>query len=170
MITVLALLSALVLIANTMTTLVAEQTSEIGIMKAIGGRRGQIAWVFARTALILGALGTAVGVILGVILSNVLVRYFGSTFFAVDVGFGVDPQVLLASVLVGVLGPVLAALPAIRRGVRVDLREALESTGSAVGGQDASDRVLRRAASCRAPPRSACAASPGASAAASGRP
>ena len=66
-ITVLALLSALVLIANTMTTLVAEQTSEIGIMKAIGGRRRQIARVFVRTALMLGALGTAVGVLLGVI-------------------------------------------------------------------------------------------------------
>ena len=42
------------------------------------------------------------------------------------------------------LGPALAALPAIRRGVRVDLREALESTGSAVGSQDAGDRLLRR--------------------------
>jgi len=38
-ITLLALLSALVLISNTMTALVAEQTSEIGIMKAVGGRR-----------------------------------------------------------------------------------------------------------------------------------
>src|SRR5262245_25594456 len=35
-VTVLALLSAFVLIANTMTTLVAEQTAEIGTMKAIG--------------------------------------------------------------------------------------------------------------------------------------
>ena len=40
--------------------------------------------------------------------------------------------------------PPLAALPAIRRGLRTDLREALESTGSAVGGRDAVDRVLRR--------------------------
>ena len=42
------------------------------------------------------------------------------------------------------LGPPLAALPAIRRGVRIDLREALESTGSVVGGQGALDRALRR--------------------------
>jgi hypothetical protein len=53
--------------------------------------------------------------------------------------------VVVASIALGVLVPVLAALPAIRRGVRVDLREALESTGSAVGGQDAGDRLLRRA-------------------------
>ena len=36
-VTLLALLSALVLIGNTMTTLVGEQTREIGSMKAIGG-------------------------------------------------------------------------------------------------------------------------------------
>ena len=42
-VTLLALLCALVLIANTMTTLVGEQTREIGAMKAIGGRRRQIA-------------------------------------------------------------------------------------------------------------------------------
>ena len=37
-ITLLALLSALVLISNTMTTLVAEQTAEIGAMRAVGAR------------------------------------------------------------------------------------------------------------------------------------
>ena len=143
-ITVLALLSALVLISNTMTALVAEQTREIGVMKAVGGRRRQIALVYVKTALLLGALGTVVGVALGVLLSNVLTRYLGSTFFAIDVGFGIDSTVLFISIAAGVLGPALAALPAIRRGIRVDLREALEATGSAVGGQDAGDRVLRR--------------------------
>ena len=143
-ITVLALLSALVLIANTMTTLVAEQTAEIGTMKAIGGRRRQIAAVYVKTAMLLGTVGTVVGIALGIVLSNVLVRFIGSTFFAVDVGFGVDLKILVASVLVGVLGPALAALPAIRRAVRVPLREALEASGSAVGSQDAGDMVLRR--------------------------
>jgi putative ABC transport system permease protein len=144
-ITALALLSALVLISNTMTTLVAQQTAEIGVMKAIGGRRRQIALVYVKTALALGALGTAVGVVLGVVLSNLIVRYFGSMFFAIDAGFQVDPKVLLLSIVVGLLAPPLAAWPAIHRGVRVDLRQALEATGSAVGGQDAGDRLLRRA-------------------------
>ena len=143
-ITVLALLSAFVLIANTMTTLVAEQTSEIGTMKALGGRRRQIAGVYVKTALLLGALGTVVGVVLGIALSNLLVRYLGSTFFAIDVDFGVDATILAVSVLVGLIAPALAALPAIRRAVRVPVREALEATGSAVGSQDAGDAILRR--------------------------
>jgi putative ABC transport system permease protein len=117
-ITVLALLSALVLISNTMSTLVAEQTSEIGVMRAIGARRRQVALVYVRTALLLGALGAVAGIGLGIVLSNLLV---------------------------GVAAPPLAALPAIRRGLRIDLREALESKGSAIGGLDAADRLLRRA-------------------------
>ena len=143
-ITVLALLSALVLISNTMTTLVAEQTGEIGIMRAVGARRRQVALVYVKTAMLLGSLGALAGVALGIVLSNLLARYFGSKFWAIDVGVGVDVKVVLVSIAVGVLGPPLAALPAIRRGTRVDLREALESTGSAVGGQDAGDRLLGR--------------------------
>jgi len=144
-ITVLALLSALVLISNTMSTLVAEQTREIGIMRAVGARRRQVALVYLRTTLLLGALGALVGIVLGILLANLLSRMFGSAFWAVDVGFGVDPVVLVVSVLVGLLAPPLAALPAIRRALRVDLREALEASGSALGGEDAADRVLRRA-------------------------
>ncbi|HSD81469.1 MAG TPA: FtsX-like permease family protein, partial [Solirubrobacteraceae bacterium] len=144
-ITVLALLSALVLVSNTMTTLVAEQTGEIGIMRAIGARRRQVALVYVRTALLLGALGALAGAALGIVLANVLARYFGSTFWAVDVGFGIDPPVVIVSLLVGLLAPPLAALPAIRRGVRAELRDALESSGSPLGGGDVADQVLRRA-------------------------
>src|ERR671910_3834366 len=144
-ITLLALLTALVLISNTMTTLVAEQTGEIGIMRAVGARRRQIALVYLRTALLLGALGAVLGIVLGIALSSLLARSFGSTFWAIDVGVGVDAKVVAISILVGLLAPPLAALPAIRRGLRTDLREALEATGSAVGGQDAADRLLRRA-------------------------
>jgi putative ABC transport system permease protein len=143
-ITFLALLSALVLISNTMTTLVAEQTGEIGIMRAVGARRRQVALVYTRTALLLGALGALAGIALGIGLAYLLASYFGATFWAIDVGFGVDAMIVIVSAAVGLLAPALAALPAIRRGVRVDLREALESTGSAVGGSDAGDRLLRR--------------------------
>src|SRR5215831_215788 len=142
-ITVLALLSALVLISNTITTLVAEQTPEIGVMKALGGRRRQIATVYLKTALLLGALATLVGTVLGIALANGLTRAFG-TSFAIRTGFGVDWRVLVVSALVGLIAPPLAALPAIRRAVQVPLREALQATGSAVGAQDPGDQLLRR--------------------------
>jgi len=144
-ITVLALLSAVVLVANTMSTLVAEQTREIAVMRAIGARRRQVALAYLRTTLLLGALGACVGVVLGVMLANLLARYFASAFWAVDAGFGVDPIVVLGSAVIGVLAPPLAALPAIHRGLRLDLREALEGGGTTVRGEGAADRLLRRA-------------------------
>ena len=53
--------------------------------------------------------------------------------------------IVLASLLLGLLGPPLAALPAIRRGVRVPVREALETTGSiTAGGGDRVDALLQR--------------------------
>lgn len=143
-ITLLALLSALVLISNTVTTLIAEQTSEIGIMKAVGGRRRQVAAIYLKTALLLGALGAGIGIVLGVVLANGLAGFFGSTYYAVTTGLGVDWRILVLSVVVGLGAPVLAALPAVRRAVRVPLREALEASGSAVGGGETGDRLLRR--------------------------
>jgi putative ABC transport system permease protein len=142
-ITILALLSGLVLIANTITTLVAEQTSEIGIMKAVGARRRQVAAIYVKTALLLGALGTGAGILFGVVLVNALARYFGSTYYAVTTHVGVDWRILVLSALVGLAAPVLVALPAIRRAVRVPLREALEASGSAVSDQGTNGRLLR---------------------------
>jgi putative ABC transport system permease protein len=143
-VTLLALASALVLLSNTMSTLIGEQTGEIAAMKAIGGRRRQIARIYGRTALMLGALGGIAGVALGVALANVLTGFFASLFYGVDAGFHVDPPVLVVSLAVGLLGPPLAALPAIRRASRLPVAEALAATGSAVGAQGRIDALLRR--------------------------
>lgn len=84
-----------------------------------------------------------VGLVLGVALANGLTRYFGSTFFAITPGFGVDWQILVLSAVVGLLVPMLAAIPAIRRGVKMPLRGALESSGSAIDEQEAGTSILR---------------------------
>jgi ABC-type antimicrobial peptide transport system permease subunit len=65
-VTLLALLGALVLLPSTMTTLIGEQTNEIATMKAIGAGRKQIRHVYLRTATLLGGLGAVVGAALGV--------------------------------------------------------------------------------------------------------
>ena len=71
-VTILALLSALVLLSNTMSPLICELTGEIASMKAIGASRRQIARIYRRTALILGGIGAICGAVLGVVLANVL--------------------------------------------------------------------------------------------------
>ena len=132
--TILALLAAGVLVANTMGTLIGEQRREIGMMKAIGGTRRQIRGVYLRTALLLGAIGAVLGVFLGVVIANLIVQFFGSTFFAISPGWSISTPVVIASLVLGILGPPLMALPAIRRGTRVPVREALEEVPALQGG------------------------------------
>ena len=128
-----------------MSTLVGEQTQEIATMKAIGAREHQIRRVYLRTAALLGGLGAIVGAVLGIMLSWALTSYFASSLFAISVPFSVDLPVVMASIALGVIGPMLAALPAVRRAARLPLGETLQAIGSATGPEGRFDRLLRRA-------------------------
>ena len=140
----LALVSAIVLISNTMTTMVAEQVREVAIMKAIGGRRRQVIRSFLSTVLLLGLLGSLAGIALGVPFANLLVGFIGGQFFGVDPDWGFSLPIVLVSLVVGVVGSVLAAVPALRRAARVSVREGLDaSRGLSKSG--VLDRALRRA-------------------------
>jgi putative ABC transport system permease protein len=141
--TVLALVAGLVLIANTMTTLIGEQRREIGMMKAVGGTRRDIRRVYLRTALLVGAAGSVIGVGLGLLVANAVVGFFAN-FFGVSAGFAVSLPVVLGSVAVGLIAPPLASLLPIRRGSRMPIREALEEVPPLQAGQAEVDRALRR--------------------------
>jgi putative ABC transport system permease protein len=140
---VLALVSALVLISNTMTAMVAEQRREIAIMKAIGGRRKQIRRSFLRTAVSLAAIGTTVGIAIGIPFANLVLGFIGSRFFGITPEWGVPLNALFISAVVGVGATLLAALPALRRAARLSVRAGLE--GGLVAGSDGRlDRALRQ--------------------------
>ncbi len=139
----LALLSAVALISNTMTTMVAEQRREIAIMKAIGGRRRQLIRAFLQTILILALIGTAGGIALGIPFVNLLAQFVGRRFLGVSPGWGLDAGALLISVLIGIVGTVLAAIPGLVRAARTTVRAGLASEVS-VGGNSWIDGLLRR--------------------------
>jgi putative ABC transport system permease protein len=144
-VTLLALLGALVLLSSTIGTLVGEQTQEIATMKAIGARERQIRRVYLRTALLLGGLGAIAGALLGSLLSWALTSYFASSLYAISTPFSVDLPVVVASIALGVVGPPLAAMPAVRRAARMPLAETLQAAGSATGPEGRLDGLLRRA-------------------------
>ena len=89
-VTLLALVGALVLLSSTISTLVSEQTPEIATMKAIGAGRRQIRRVYLRTAMLLGALGAIAGAALGIRLSWALTSCFASSLYAISAPFSVD--------------------------------------------------------------------------------
>ncbi|MFH2020712.1 MAG: ABC transporter permease [archaeon] len=74
-----ALLVGSVGIANTMFTSVLEKTKEIGIMKAIGARNGDILTIFILNAALIGLIGGVLGAIFGTILSGMLPSLMGSS-------------------------------------------------------------------------------------------
>ena len=139
----LALVSALVLISNTMTTMVTEQRREIAVMRAIGGRRRQIHRSFLRTALYLGAAGTALGIALGIPFANLALGFIAGQFFGARIQWGVPVSTVAVSVAVGLGATALAALPALHRAARTTVRAGLE-TGVSGGRNDVIDRALRQ--------------------------
>ena len=104
-ITLLALLTALVLVSNTMSTVIGEQTGEIAAMKAIGARRRDIRRLYLRTTLLFGVLGALVGAILGVVFANLLVGFFADLGFGISAQWGVSVPIVIASLIVGLIAP-----------------------------------------------------------------
>lgn len=62
-------------IANTLITIVAQRTREIGILKAMGASQKSIMFVFLFQSMILGAIGLILGTILGYIVTVGLQSY-----------------------------------------------------------------------------------------------
>jgi putative ABC transport system permease protein len=124
-----ALLSALILIFTTMNTAVREQTREIGVMKAIGGSPGAIAAGFLHTALLLGAIGTVIGCVVGIPLSNRLMRFMSDELGGTRIGWRISGVALVLSLVVGLGGTALASVPAVRRASRITVRQAIEDHG-----------------------------------------
>ncbi len=139
----LALITSVFLIANTMNTLMAEQTAEIGVMKAIGGRRRQIGGVFLRAALYLAGFGVAVGVPIGIALAHVIAGFVTSSVLGVPGRFAVSIPVVSFSAAFAVVLTIAASAPALRRALRIPVRDALQSQSAAVTfGTSPVDRLL----------------------------
>lgn len=132
------------LVANTTAAILAQETRNIGIMKAIGAGRGQIAGIYAALVLAYGLLSLGLALPLGVLgtwgLSRLMAGYLN-----LDLSGGLlSPRVLGLQAVVSLLVPLLAALLPIGLGVRTTVREALGSYGLGRGrfGRRRLDRAL----------------------------
>ena len=132
------------LVANTLSATVAEQIGEIGILKAIGATRWQILLIYLLEALGYGLVGTLLGVIVGALGGWRLLVWMGSLGNA-KVGFQLAPEGVISGLVVGLGIALLGALMPALRGMKVPVKEALESYGiSADYGQGWLDHCLER--------------------------
>ncbi|WP_434587688.1 ABC transporter permease [Streptomyces sp. A5-4] len=120
----LAVLIALLGIANTLTLAIHERTRELGLLRAVGQTRAQLRAVVRWESVLVAAFGTVGGVALGGLLGWVLVKASesaGDTAFA----FAVPPVQLTVVALVGLAAGALAALRPARRAARLDVLRAI---------------------------------------------
>ena len=75
-----SLVVAVFVIANTFLINVTQRRKQLGVMRAIGATRGQIAGMVFREALLMGIVGTILGSALGVVSAHFLTQAMGSLY------------------------------------------------------------------------------------------
>ncbi|MET9973413.1 ABC transporter permease, partial [Streptomyces sp. NPDC006356] len=120
----LAVLIALLGIANTLTLAIHERTRELGLLRAVGQTRPQLRAMVRWESVLVAAFGTVGGLALGAFLGWVLVKASdgaSDSAFA----FALPPLQLLLVALVGVTAGALAGLRPARRAARLDILRAI---------------------------------------------
>ena len=112
------LLGAAIGLMNIMLVAVTERTKEVGLIKALGGKRRTVISQFVLEAIIISVLGALLGIVLGISLGN---------FFSllINTGFVVPWNwVILAIVICSITGLLAGLYPALKAG-RLNPIEAL---------------------------------------------
>jgi putative ABC transport system permease protein len=133
------------LVINTISALMTQQTRQIGMMKAIGARQGQIVRLYIVTVLAYGSLALLVAIPIGALGAYVFTSMMAD-FFNFDLTrFTIPPSVLATQVAIGLLVPLIVSLYPIITGTRITVREAISDYGVGKGrfGTNIIDRLLQ---------------------------
>ena len=133
------------LVVNTISALLGQQIRQIGIMKSIGARTGQIIWMYLVAVVIFGLLSLLVAVPLGGFAAYKFTQYLANLINFDLSGFRVPVQVLALEVAVGIIVPLLAAMFPIITGARISPADAMRDIGTGKGqfGTSLIDRALQ---------------------------
>jgi putative ABC transport system permease protein len=127
-----ALLIGMFIIYNAFAIAVAERRSEIGILRALGATRAQISRLFLKESAIMGVIGSAGGLVLGVAIAKGIAVVIGSLLSDVyritQIVDEVDitPQLLAFAFGIGLVTTLFAATVPALNAARVDPIHALQ--------------------------------------------
>ncbi len=139
---VVALILSVILVTNTLTAIITEQTNQIGIIKAVGGSTGLVIRIYLAAVLIYGLLALLLSLGPGAWVAYSLTRTF-LNLFNIDYGvFQVSPSALAWQATAALLIPLLAALRPVLKGAGLTVREAIASYG--LGGDFGASGLDRR--------------------------
>lgn len=126
---IMALLLSAFLVVNLIAAMLAGQVREIGVMKSIGARSGQIAALYLTVSAVLGVAAVAIAVPIA-LFAGARYATIKADLLNFDLtGYATPLWAIVLQVGVGVLLPVAAALFPVRRGCRMSVAEALRDVG-----------------------------------------
>ncbi|MEJ2600607.1 MAG: ABC transporter permease [Anaerolineales bacterium] len=130
----LALIVGMFLIYNTMTFSVVQRRPMFGMLRCVGVTRREVFSLVLGEALIIGLLGSALGIVAGLIMGQAAVRMVTQTindlFFVVTVrGVQIAPGSLIKGGIVGVFATLLSAAAPAWEAASVPPRAALSRSG-----------------------------------------
>jgi putative ABC transport system permease protein len=128
-----ALIAAIVLfvgtflIVNTLSMTVGERAREVGLLRMAGSTRGQVMRFVFSGALVLGVIGSGLGVTIGAGIAYLLATTVTAATGVTAIVSGIDPGSAIASGLVGLGVTILAAIEPAVRAARISPFEALRA-------------------------------------------
>lgn len=120
---ILLALPSLIAVLNTLAIGVIERTHEIGTLRAVGATREQVRNMVLAEAVLLAAIGTALGLLAGLYLSYLMVSALKFGGFTVAYQFPLYS--VLSAIAIGLLFGVVAALIPARQAARLEIVQAL---------------------------------------------
>jgi putative ABC transport system permease protein len=115
---IITLIGSAVGLMNIMLVAVTERTKEIGLIKAIGGRKKEVRDQFLNEAVIISIIGAIIGIILGILIGNVA-SWLLETSFVIPWGW------IFSGVIICSITGLLAGLYPARKASRLNPIEAL---------------------------------------------
>src|SRR5690349_9819202 len=120
----LAIVIALMGVANTLSLSIHERTRELGLLRALGQSRAQARGMVRWESVIIAVFGTLGGVILGTFLGWAVVRSSSGASLAV---FAAPPLQLILFLVLGAVTGILAGIRPARRAARLNMISAISA-------------------------------------------
>jgi len=132
------------LIVNIISALLAQQTRQIGVMKAVGARTSQVVGMYLGMAAIFGVFALLIALPLSFLGARGLAGFIGDLNNYKITDFSAPWWIFALQIFIGVIIPVLAALVPVISGTRITVRAALDSRGIDASNTSFFDRLLAR--------------------------
>jgi putative ABC transport system permease protein len=120
---------SLVLVYNTLSNLITQQTNQIGILKAIGASSGKIVAIYMISAFFYGLLALLISIPLGALVAFYVTKVFLDLFNIDLTGFQISSQAITYQVICAVAAPLIAGLIPTIKGAGITVRQAIASYG-----------------------------------------